>query len=88
MIFKRKAYDKLLEWKKTSQGKRALLIEGARRIGKSTLVEEFAKANYKSYILIDFSIASKRIKDLFDNSLDNLNNFKSFPRQEKPSSIW
>ena len=75
MIFKRKAYDKLLEWKKMSQGKRALLIEGARRIGKSTLVEEFAKANYKSYILIDFSIASKRIKDLFDNSLDNLNNF-------------
>lgn len=75
MIFKRKAYDKLLNWKNKSNGKTAILIEGARRIGKSTLVEEFAKQNYKSYIIIDFSIAPKRIKDIFENSLDNLDNF-------------
>jgi len=75
MIFKRKAYTKLLEWKQKSNGKTALLIEGARRIGKSTLVEEFAKTNYKSYILIDFSIATKAVKDIFENSLNNLDTF-------------
>ena len=55
MVFKRKIYDKFLEWKNTSLGKSALLVEGARRIGKSTIVEEFAKIEYKSYILIDFT---------------------------------
>ena len=75
MIFKRKAYDKLLEWKNNSKGKTALLIEGARRIGKSTLVEEFAKKNYKSYIMIDFSIASKNVKNIFENSLSQLDIF-------------
>ena len=59
MIFRRKIYDKLLEWKNTSRGEKALLIEGARRIGKSTIAEEFAKHEYKSYILIDFNDASK-----------------------------
>ena len=49
-MFKRKIYDKLLEWKSESDGKTALLIEGARRIGKSTVVEEFAKNEYESYI--------------------------------------
>lgn len=58
-MFKRKIYDKLLAWKQESAGKTALLIEGARRIGKSTVVEEFAKNEYDSYILIDFSTASK-----------------------------
>ena len=58
-MFKRKIYNKMQEWKKDSNGKTALLIEGARRIGKSTVVEEFAKNEYKSYILIDFSRASK-----------------------------
>jgi hypothetical protein len=48
-MFKRKIYDKLLNWKKETQGSKAILIEGARRIGKSTVVEEFAKDNYKSY---------------------------------------
>ena len=52
-----------------------MLIEGARRIGKSTIVEEFAKNNYKSYVLIDFSIASDRIKDIFENTLSNLDTF-------------
>lgn len=72
--FKRKIYSKFLEWKKESDGKTALLIEGARRIGKSTIVEEFAKNEYDSYILIDFAFASQQIKDLF-NDLSNLNTF-------------
>ena len=53
-MFKRKIYSQLLDWKKTSKGKTALLIEGPRRVGKSTIVEEFAKNEYESYILIDF----------------------------------
>ena len=69
-MFKRKIYNKLLEWKQESNGKTALLIEGARRIGKSTVVECFAKEEYKSYILIDFSKASKEVKELFDDISD------------------
>lgn len=71
-MFKRKIYDKLLKWKNESLGSKALLIEGARRIGKSTIVEQFAKQNYKSYILIDFSKASKSVKEAFNNQLNNL----------------
>lgn len=66
-MFKRKIYSKLLEWKCESEGKAALLIEGPRRVGKSTVVEEFAKNEYKSYILIDFSRVSKEVKSLFDD---------------------
>lgn len=73
-MFKRKIYDKLLEWKAESDGNTALLIEGARRIGKSTVVEAFAKNEYESYILIDFSIASKGVKDLFED-ISDLNYF-------------
>lgn len=69
---KRKIYEDILKWKKESNGKTALLIEGARRVGKSYIAEEFAKENYKSYILIDFSKAPKEVKELFDNYLDNL----------------
>ena len=69
---KRKVYNDILKWKEESQGKTALLIEGARRVGKSYIVEEFAKDNYKSYILIDFSKVSNEVKELFDNYLDNL----------------
>ncbi len=69
-MLKRKIYDKLVEWKKESEGKTALLIEGARRIGKSTVAEEFAKNEYKSYILIDFSLATQSVKDLFDDMTD------------------
>ena len=69
-MFKRKIYDKLLEWKNDTDGKTALLIEGARRIGKSTVVEEFAKNEYESYILLDFSIASKATKELFEDISD------------------
>lgn len=69
-MLKRKIYNRLLEWKAESDGRTALLIEGARRIGKSTVVEEFAKNEYDSYILIDFSIASKGVKALFDDVSD------------------
>lgn len=73
-MFKRKIYDRLVQWKKESQGRTALLIEGARRVGKSTVVEEFGKNEYESYILIDFSIASQAIKELFYD-LSDLNFF-------------
>ena len=71
-MFKRKIYDKLKLWKAESDGKTALLIEGARRVGKSTVVEEFAKNEYQSYILIDFAMASQTVKDLF-NDVSDLN---------------
>lgn len=69
-MFQRKICNKLWEWKKESDGKTALLIEGARRIGKSTVAEAFAKEAYKSYILIDFSKASKEVRELFDDISD------------------
>ena len=66
-IFKRKIYNQLLNWKSKSNGKTAVLVEGARRVGKSTIVRQFAEKEYKSYILIDFSIAGKDIIELFDH---------------------
>lgn len=69
-MFKRKIYEKMKSWKEDSNGKTALLIEGARRIGKSTVAEEFAKNEYESYILIDFSKASKDIRTLFEDVSD------------------
>ncbi len=69
-IFKRKIYDRMLEWKQESKGRTALLIQGARRIGKSTIAEEFAKNEYKSHILIDFNKASILVKSLFDDLMD------------------
>ena len=66
-MFKRKVYDELKIWKQECNGKRAILIEGARRIGKSTVVKEFAKNEYKSYILIDFSNANKEILSIFED---------------------
>lgn len=70
IIFRRKLYKRLLDWKNTSDGKTAALIEGARRVGKSTLVEEFAKNEYDSHILIDFSKASKEVRNLFEDISD------------------
>ena len=69
---KRKIYDKIMDWKEKSNGKTALLIDGARRVGKSYIAEEFAKNNYESYILVDFDKVPDDIKNLFDNYLDNL----------------
>ena len=70
IIFERKIYQKMLKWKKDSNGKTALLIKGARRVGKSTIAEEFAKKEYSSYILIDFSIAPKEVHNLFSDLSD------------------
>lgn len=69
-IFKRKLYDRLLEWKQNQNGRTAILIEGARRVGKSTLVEQFAKNEYESYILIDFNKASSEVVSLFGNLMN------------------
>ena len=69
-VFERKIYEKMLEWKRESDGKTALLIKGARRVGKSTIAKEFAKKEYESYILIDFSIAPKEVHDLFKDISD------------------
>jgi predicted AAA+ superfamily ATPase len=69
-VFKRKLYDRMLTWKEQRQGRTALLIEGARRVGKSTLVEDFARREYDSYLLIDFNIASKQVIALFDDLMD------------------
>ncbi len=70
LIFKRKLYKRLLEWKRVRKGRTAILIEGARRVGKSTLVEQFAKNEYESYILIDFNKASNEVKSLFNNLMN------------------
>ena len=73
-MFKRKIYQKLLEWKNESDGHTALLIQGARRIGKSTVAKDFAETEYDSYILIDFSIAKPEVISLF-RDISNLNYF-------------
>lgn len=70
IFFKRKMYDTMLKWKSERNGDTALLIQGARRIGKSTIAEEFARREYKSYILIDFSNVSKEVSDLFKDISD------------------
>lgn len=87
MIFKRKLYDKMLEWKQQRNGSTALLIKGARRVGKSTLVEEFAKKEYKSYILIDFSEKNKKIDALFDD-ISNLDYFFLHLQQETSIQLY
>lgn len=71
-VFKRKIYNEILEWKNNRSDKYALLIRGARRVGKSTIVEEFASKEFKSYILLDFARTGKDINSLFEDmySLD------------------
>lgn len=75
MILKRKIYKKLLDWKNECQGRKALLIEGARRIGKSTVCEELGKNEYESYILIDFAKKDKEVESYFDKYLNDLDTF-------------
>ena len=72
---RRKILDKMLEWKKNGAGRTALLIDGARRVGKSYSAVEFAKENYKSFILIDFNRVGKEVRDLFENNLNDLDSF-------------
>ena len=66
-MFKRKVYDQLLAWKKEWDGKYACLLEGARRVGKTTIAEQFARNEYDSYILIDFSNVSNELLEIFDD---------------------
>ena len=75
---RRKILEKIAEWKRSSNGKTALLIDGARRVGKSYVAEEFAKNNYKSYLLIDFNEAGQEIKDLFEQNLRDLDPLFTF----------
>ena len=75
MIFKRKVYNKILEWKNLSAGQSALLLEGARRIGKSTIVEEFAKQEYDDYMILDFAKENKDIRNNFIENMDDLDTF-------------
>ena len=71
-MFRRKVYDALAEWKEKYSGRYAAMLEGARRVGKSTVAEEFAKNNYRSYIKVDFANVSKDVLEVFDDiaSLD------------------
>ena len=72
---KRKIYSQLLKWKEENNGQNALLIDGARRVGKSYIVEEFAKNEYESYILIDFNNTMQQVLDLFHHYLYDLDSF-------------
>lgn len=71
-IFRRKLYDEMLDWKASDRGTTALLIKGARRVGKSTLAEDFARREYESYILIDFVNCSQEVRDMW-NDISDLN---------------
>lgn len=75
MIFKRKVYDQLIEWKHISAGASAALIEGARRIGKSTIVEEFAKNEYDDYMILDFAKENQDVRNNFIENMDDLDTF-------------
>lgn len=72
MIFKRKIHDELLQWKRTDEGRTAVLIQGARRVGKSTIAKEFAENEYETHILVDFAACSVEIRELF-NDVSDLN---------------
>ena len=87
MIFRRKLYNDMLRWKNERNGSTALLIKGARRVGKSTLAEEFAKNEYKSYILIDFANLSPKLATLFEDMSD-LNYFFMHLQLEKGITLY
>lgn len=75
MNFRRKIYNQLLDWKEASNGKSAILVEGARRVGKSTIVKEFAEKEYEAYLILDFALESKDVKNNFENNLGDMNAF-------------
>ncbi len=75
MVFRRKVYAKLLHWKELAAGTSAVLLEGARRIGKSTIVEEFAKNEYDDYMILDFARENKDIQNLFIDNMDDMDSF-------------
>jgi len=72
---KRKIYSQLITWKEQHQGKTAILIDGARRVGKSYIAEEFARNEYKTYLLIDFNNTSRQVKQIFEEHLSDLDTF-------------
>ena len=75
---RRKIYDKLLQWKQEKNGSTALMIEGARRVGKSYIAQEFARNEYDSFILIDFSKAPQRVRGWFDEYLEACNSSRIY----------
>lgn len=85
-MLKRKIYDELLEWKQKSNGKTAVMIDGARRVGKSFIVEKFAREEYKSHVIIDFGNAPQGVLDIFENDSADLDmfsqNLRLFIRQD------
>lgn len=87
MIFRRKIYDKMLQWKQQRKGSTALLIKGARRVGKSTIVREFAKKEYRTFVYIDFSERNPKINVLFDD-LSNLDYFFMRLQQETGVTLY
>ena len=72
---KRKIYDKMLKWKRVSNGKTAVMLDGARRVGKSYIAEEFAKNEYEAYLLIDFAKVTSKVKRYFNEYLEDLDTF-------------
>ena len=84
LMFRRKVTDELRKWKEKYSDKYSILLQGARRVGKSTIAENFAKENYKSYILVDFSRISKEVLEVFDD-ISNLDIF--FLRLQSVMSI-
>lgn len=88
MVFKRKAYNELLSWKRECHGTKAILIEGARRIGKSTITEEFAKNEYKSYILIDFAEANDKVINAFSEYKGHLDDLFMFLSLEYSTKLY
>lgn len=75
MIFERKVLSQLKQWKDNARGRSAIMLDGARRVGKTTIAEEFAKSNYRSYILIDFVVATDAMKSIFKNHRGDLDMF-------------
>ncbi len=87
-MLKRKIYDQLLNWKKISNGQTAMLIDGARRVGKSYIAELFARQEYKSHIIIDFGNAPQDILDLFQHESSDLDSFlPNYPHSTQPHCI-
>jgi len=77
-MLRRKAYERLVAWKNQSKGQTSLLLEGARRVGKTTLVKQFAKEQYRSFIFIDFSLASRELIELFESQRGDVDSFLSY----------
>ena len=86
-MFKRKVYNKLLAWKRQSDGHSALLIEGARRIGKSTIAEEFAKNEYSSYVMVDFSLVTDEFRQVFLDTRTDLDSFFLYLSADRKSVV-